>query len=289
MSPHADAVRALVQLPVGQLRAAVDARALRAPARATRAQLASLLADHAMRARAEADYRDTGIAFDARTAAYPHVRRLVTRHALRSLLDLGCGPGLFADELRARRALPRDGAYLGLDVSPAAIELAQARLAGDPRFTFRVGDAERLRTLRHAGVDGVVISFVLSYLDTRAVHRLLATLARRAPRAILIVALTFRSCVDRREGIEPDEARELRAARRYLAGQPSAAEARWDLDRLRHYRQSVETYYRITDEDVLVKQAQMLWVARPRGSMTRTLATKAPQRNAPLTARTAGL
>ncbi|MEO7735413.1 MAG: class I SAM-dependent methyltransferase, partial [Kofleriaceae bacterium] len=206
LSPHAEALRALVQLPASQLRAAVQARELAAPARATRAQLAHLLVHHAMRARAEADYRETGVAFDSRAAAYPHVRRLVTRYALRRLLDIGCGPGLFAEELRVRRALPRDGRYIGLDVSPAAIELARARLVADSRFAFRVGDAEQLDAPAES-CDGIVISFVLSYLDTHAVDRLVATLARDHPRATLIVALTFRSCVDPLEGVEPDDVR----------------------------------------------------------------------------------
>jgi len=115
---------------------------------------------------------------------------------------------------------------------------------------------------------------VLSYLDTHEVHRLIAQLAQRHPRATLIVALTFRSCVDRRDSVEPDEAGELRAARRYLAGHPAAAELRWDVRRLVCYRQSVERYYRIVEERTLSPLAQMLWVAKHRAggrTPTRTL------------------
>ncbi|MBC7976184.1 MAG: methyltransferase domain-containing protein [Myxococcales bacterium] len=189
---------------------------------------------------------------------------MVARHELRRILDIGCGPGLFADELQRHRTLPRDGSYVGVDVSPAAIDLARTRLAGDARFTFRVGDAEHLDERGASDIDGIVVSFVLSYLDTHAVHRLAATLAQAYPRATLIVALTFRSCVDRLEDVAPDEERELRAARRYLRGHPAVAEGRWDVRRLLHYRASIETYYRLTEERTLYAQAQMLWVGRAR-------------------------
>ncbi|HET9624330.1 MAG TPA: class I SAM-dependent methyltransferase, partial [Kofleriaceae bacterium] len=189
----------------------------------------------------------------------------------RRVIDLGCGPGLFAAELARGRGLPRDGAYLGLDVSPAAIELARARLAGDPRFAFRVGEASAIGRRADPDVDAVIACFVLSYLDTREVERVIARLARRQPRAKLIVAFTIRSCVDRRGADEPadeaaDEAAELRAARRYLAGDPAPAEAMWDLRRLRAYRASIERRYRVVEQIVLRPLAQVVWVCELRHS-----------------------
>jgi hypothetical protein len=70
--------------------------------------------------------------------------------------------------------------------------------------------------------------------------------------------------VDRRDGVEADEARELHAARRYLAGHVAGAEALWDLRRLAHYRASVEARYRIVEQRTLRPLAQMLWLGRPR-------------------------
>jgi SAM-dependent methyltransferase len=264
LGPGGGALRELVQMPLAVLRAAAEQRGLAVPAGATRPRIARLLIIQASRAQAEARYRDTGIAFDARDAAYPHLRRLVVRHRLRHILDLGCGPGLFAEELRAA-GLPRGGSYRGIDVSPAAVALARQRLSSAPQFTFEVGDAEDLRRAGPAGpaIDGIVLGFVLSYLDTRAVHRLLGTLAGRFPRAALVIALTFLSCVDRHDGIEPGSAGELRAARRYLAGDDAAAGEWWDVRRWLHYRRSLEAYYRVTEERILSPAAQILWVARP--------------------------
>jgi hypothetical protein len=119
-------------------------------------------------------------------------------------------------------------------------------------------------------IDGIVISFVLSYLDTHSVHRLLKTLSATYPDAILVIALTFRSCVDRLDGVEPDDDRELRAARRFIAGDTSVAVGLWDIRRLQCYRRSMETYYRILDERTLSPLAQTLWVAAPLSRMRDT-------------------
>lgn len=263
LGPGAETRRLLTRMPLARLRAAAVERGLAPPSRATRDHIANLLVQHTMRAQAEAQYRDTGIAFDSREAAYPHIRRMVTRHRLRRILDVGCGPGLFAEELRRSRALPADGSYAGIDVSPAAVELARKRFAEDPRFVFHVGDADHVDAQPAMEIDGIVISFVLSYLDTHSAHRLLKTLSTTYPDAILVVALTFTSCVDRLDGVEPDGDRELRAARRFIAGDTSIAAGLWDVRRLQCYRQSMETYYRIRDERTLSPLAQMLWVAAP--------------------------
>jgi SAM-dependent methyltransferase len=270
LSPGGEALRLLMAIPAAKLRAEVAKRGLTAPARASRDQLARLLVRHASRARTETYYRATGLAFDARDAAYPHVRRLIACHGLRRLLDIGCGPGLFAAELARGRGLPRDGTYLGLDVSPAAIELATTRLAGDPRFAFRVADAGAVSGRGDPDVDGVIASFVLSYLDTREVDRLVARLARRHPRARLLVALTVRSCVDRRADVAADAALELRAARRWLAGDPAPAAALWDLRRLHAYRAAIEHHYRIVEQRTLAPLAQALWLAVPRRTVRKS-------------------
>jgi SAM-dependent methyltransferase len=268
LGPLPEALRVLAGKPVDLLRDAAAQRRIAVPARATRLEIANLLVRHTVRERLDTEYRETGIeptlSFESRAESYPHIRRLVTRHKLRRILDIGCGPGHFAVELQRSGALPRDGSYVGIDTSPAAVDLAANRLAGHPQFSFRVADAEG-PDLERLGVevDGIVISFTLSCLHTHAVHRLFRALARLHPRTTTVVASTVKSCVDRREGVEPDERRELRAARRFLAGDTAAAEAIWDVRRLLCYRQSMETYYRIIDERTYQRMAQVFWVGAP--------------------------
>lgn len=55
---------------------------------------------------------------------------------LAPIVDLGCGTGRFADELRNRG---HDGGYLGLDFSPATIAEAE-EYAGRDLFEFEVAD-----------------------------------------------------------------------------------------------------------------------------------------------------
>ena len=54
---------------------------------------------------------------------------LVRREGLQSVIEFGCGDG----QQLARYAFPE---YLGLDVSPQAVEACRARFAGDPTKQF---------------------------------------------------------------------------------------------------------------------------------------------------------
>lgn len=89
-----------------------------------------------------------------------------------TVLDAGCGPGLYAEELLARGAQ-----VMGCDQSAEMIELARARL-GD-RATLRVHDLdEPLEWLPDDAVDLVVMALVMHHLsDARAtlteLHRVL--------------------------------------------------------------------------------------------------------------------
>jgi len=62
------------------------------------------------------------------------------------IVEIGCGQGTHAYCLC--RQLPADGSYLGLDYSPASVEIARATLgdgaAGGVVPRFQVGDAECL-------------------------------------------------------------------------------------------------------------------------------------------------
>jgi SAM-dependent methyltransferase len=79
----------------------------------------------------------TELHVDAHSAAfYDWVLDLVQPRAGSRLLDVACGSGGFLQRARARGL-----EVVGLDVSPAAIELAAKRLPG---ADLRVGDAEQL-------------------------------------------------------------------------------------------------------------------------------------------------
>ena len=77
------------------------------------------------------------------------------------VLDAGCGPGLYAQELVAK------GAHVvAVDQSPAMVELARDRLP--PAAEVRVHDLARpLHWAADASFDLVVLALVLSYVDDR--------------------------------------------------------------------------------------------------------------------------
>lgn len=79
----------------------------------------------------------------------------------RDLLDAGCGPGLYAEQLLARGAR-----VTAVDVSPTMVRLARERL-GD-QTEVRVHDLERpLDWLPDERFDLVLLALVLHHLDDR--------------------------------------------------------------------------------------------------------------------------
>jgi SAM-dependent methyltransferase len=78
----------------------------------------------------------------------------------RCVLDVACGPGLYAEELVARGAR-----VIGLDNSPRMIELCRQRV---PSGEFHVHDlADRLDWLPDDSVDLVLFALALEYVDDR--------------------------------------------------------------------------------------------------------------------------
>lgn len=85
-------------------------------------------------------------------------------------LEAACGPGLIA-----RKLAPHVGHVLGVDATPAMVEVARREAAGIANATFAVGDATAL-DLDTASLDGAVARFVIHHLPVPI--RLVAELAR---------------------------------------------------------------------------------------------------------------
>ncbi len=99
------------------------------------------------------------------------VGRFLKDADVRSVLDVGCGPGTNAAQFA-------DRAYIGIDLSPAYIQSARRRY-GD---RFVVGDAAAGLPPEGAPYDMVLVNSLLHHLDDGAVTRVLgAATALLAP------------------------------------------------------------------------------------------------------------
>lgn len=250
--PAADA---LLRFSRAQLRAACDKRGLVAPPRTSRDELAQLLARDEDRAQAERTYLDGQIPFHSRDREYPLLCELIAAHGLRHVLDLGCGPGSFAEHILRDGVLPKDGSYLGIDNVAGAIDLARKRFAGERRARFEHCDLAV--ELPHAPrVDGILLTFVISYLDTHTADRLLRRLARAWPHATLVVALSLETSLSGAAQPPP-----VHLGRRFLHGDRRAL-ARWDTRRLLCYTRAIDDHFGIIEEHRYKHAARLVWLAR---------------------------
>lgn len=121
-------------------------------------------------------------------APYYLVEKMATQKAFRHLLrttlrlspgdrvlDLGCGPGVHLDELRA--AVSDSGHVLGIDYSPKMIARARRRVSAWPNVEIRQADATTL-DLDPSSFDAVLASFSISATrnvpaTVSAIHRVL--------------------------------------------------------------------------------------------------------------------
>lgn len=108
------------------------------------------------------------------------------------LLDVGVGPGLLALDLA--RLVGESGRMVGLDLAPAMVAAATARLAGLPQAEVRIGDAANL-DLPDGAFDGAVSTQVYEYVAD--MPRALAELHRvlRPGGRALILDTDWRSLV----------------------------------------------------------------------------------------------
>ncbi len=114
----------------------------------------------------------------ARESAYnayydrPAVLELVGDVDHKRILDVGCGPGFYAEELVSRGA-----SVIGFDSSPTMVDLARQRVGDGAEF--RVHDLARpFDWLEDESFDGAVVALVIHYVDDRRqvfheIHRVL--------------------------------------------------------------------------------------------------------------------
>jgi len=104
-------------------------------------------------------FEQAQIDVEVRLFKLPHLLSLLPGHrSLRSVLEIGCATG----ELIAAVPLERGGRKVGIDISPANIEVARERF---PAIEFRCGDARAVKTERF---DAVILSDVLEHVPDDA-------------------------------------------------------------------------------------------------------------------------
>lgn len=82
----------------------------------------------------------------------------IARSNISHVLEIGCGPGQFAELLRDQGIV----SYTGLDFSPAAIEIAKARV---PEFDFVVDDARTSDVYSRVAYEAIVCTEVLEHIE----------------------------------------------------------------------------------------------------------------------------
>jgi SAM-dependent methyltransferase len=103
--------------------------------------------------------------FFQRTLEYPLFKRMGFVEEERDILEIGCGSGYGAELL----AQLRPKSYVGVDVMPEQVELAQARAAvyGLQDYRFLVKDATHLDCVPDGSKDVIVIFGILHHIPTQ--------------------------------------------------------------------------------------------------------------------------
>ena len=121
-----------------------------------------------------------------------HMLRLLALRAGERVLDLGCGPGLLALEMRGQ--VGEAGRVEGIDLSQSMLELALRRCAGHANIGLRVGDVSAL-PYADAAFDVGVCTQVYEYVPD--VDRALRELNRvvRPGGRVAVMDTDWESCV----------------------------------------------------------------------------------------------
>jgi len=249
----------LVRYPLPSLRSYALQRGLTLPRGISRQAAAAALIYAVAMAKAEQVVAAGERSYDAQDDTYPAIMRALRILGARRVLDLGCGPGVFAQALREGH--PGLERYHGVEVVKGLVTQARRRFKGSPRYAFQHCDVrQKLPALRWRP-EAIVLSFFLSYLDTRTADQLLGAVHRAWPGASLVIALTFHACADLRPGVAPEGARAL--GRGALRGDATAVAA-WDTTRLGSYLRALVDRYGLQTEELLPGGERFLWVAQPR-------------------------
>jgi SAM-dependent methyltransferase len=100
----------------------------------------------------------------------------------RTILSVGCGPGVFLRELAA---IHPDAEFVGVDLSAERIQEAEDRLRGVPKARVQIGDAQAL-PFESCSFDFVFCRFLMEYLpDKRLALREMVRICRGGGKILL--------------------------------------------------------------------------------------------------------
>lgn len=114
------------------------------------------------------------------------LKQFISEHGITSVVDLGCGDGRQIGLIEVDR-------YVGLDVSPTAVDICKNRFKDDPSKTFHVlGSTERFDSLSIAKADMAMSLDVLYHLvEDEIFETYLRNLFSSAERFVVIYSTNF--------------------------------------------------------------------------------------------------
>jgi SAM-dependent methyltransferase len=122
------------------------------------------------------------------TSEHPHRKQIFEAlyefKNLRSVLDLGCGPG--ANLVAIRKKFP-DIELIGLDINPEAIKVGRAYFAskGDDKVTLIKGKADAV-PLHDESVDVVLVDALLMFITPNSIDNVVTETIRLAKKGVVI-------------------------------------------------------------------------------------------------------